>query len=220
MIAGDKITHNVEELVSFLNGYAKMSFKLGIVEIQLFKIPNENKTIVIPNCLMKTVEYRLFRIGDDTEKETEYKEANSIEEFYKRLQKSTLIADKIKMFIDELCVQFNLVRKIGRGNKITLNLKTEDEQTNLISVDENGLITFYGIVYKNLQEKTIKAGERYLNDFCKMTDCELVYELGSFACYPKKNNERLSIQNILTCIKKYTEIIKNYLFDLDQITSF
>lgn len=219
VIAGDKITHNVEELVSFLNGYAKMSFKLGIVEIQLFKIPNEDKTIVIPNCLMKTVEYRLFRIGDDTEKETEYKVVNSIDEFYKRLQKSTLLADKIKTFVDELCCQFNLVRKIGRGNKITLNLKTEDEQTNLISVDENGLITFYGIVYKNLPEKTIKAGEKYLNDFCKMADCELIYGLGSFSCYPKKNNERLNIKSILNCLKNYTDIIKNYLTYLDQLTS-
>lgn len=205
VIAGDRISRNVEELVTFLNGYTKMSFKIGVVEIQLFKLPESDKQIAIPNCLLKTVEYCLVRLGSDSnEEDNKIKPQDRIELFYEKIQKNTEVADKLRSFVDDICYDYHLVKIIGRGESISLNIKTENEENNLLSISDNGRISFYGLTTDSLPENKIEIGRTYINSVCDILEAEPNYNETGWGVYPKIKGERLNIKTLL----KYTKSVK------------
>lgn len=219
VIAGDRISRNVEELVSFLNSYSKMSFRLGVVEIQLYKMPEPDKRIIaIPNCLFKTVEYYLYRL-DDTKEEVKIL-PNSIEMFYEKLQKSTGISKNVKDFIDEICNTYHLITTLGRGKCISLNVKTEDEENNLLSISDDGILSFYGLTYNGLPDNRRKSGKTYVESVCKLVGAEPNYIKGNeWSAHPKKDGSKLSIKEMMNSTKKWTEYIQAFLSDYDNYLS-
>jgi len=56
LIIGDGIRENMEELVSYLQGYGGLSFTLSLIEIPVYKNPNNNDLIITPRVLVKTKE--------------------------------------------------------------------------------------------------------------------------------------------------------------------
>lgn len=57
LIVGDGIRESVEDMVDYLQSTAQLQFTLGLVELQVFKNPNnENDLIVIPNLITRTRE--------------------------------------------------------------------------------------------------------------------------------------------------------------------
>ena len=200
VIAGDRISKNVEELVTFLNGYSKMNFKLGVVEIQLFKIPESDKRIAIPVCLFKTVEYKLYRIDDGGRKENvEIKLENNLELFYEKLKQNSDCANDFRSFVEKLCNDYHLVTVVGRGQTISLNIKSEDEAHNFLSVSDKGLVSFYGLTSEELPESVYNNGKQYIQSIFKALGVDQDYEL-RWGIYPKIKGNRLVVKQLL---KKY-----------------
>jgi hypothetical protein len=57
LIVGDGIRESVEDMVDYLQSTAQLQFTLGLVELQVFKNPNnESDLIVIPNLITRTRE--------------------------------------------------------------------------------------------------------------------------------------------------------------------
>ncbi|MCX7834289.1 MAG: hypothetical protein N2490_08790 [Ignavibacteria bacterium] len=57
LIVGDGIRESVEEMVEYLQNSAQLQFTLGLIELQLYRNPNdENGLIVIPNLITRTRE--------------------------------------------------------------------------------------------------------------------------------------------------------------------
>lgn len=57
LIVGDGIRESIEDMVDYLQNFAQLQFTLGLVEIQIFKNPNnEGDLIVIPNLVTRTRE--------------------------------------------------------------------------------------------------------------------------------------------------------------------
>ena len=221
VIAGDRISRNVEELVTFLNGYTKMSFKIGVVEIQLFKLPDSEKRIAIPNCLFKTVEYKLVRLGSDlNEKDNIIKPQDKIELFYEKIQKNTGLANKLRSFVDEICYDYHLVKIVGRGESISLNIKTEDEENNLLSISDNGRISFFGLTANNLPENKIDIGRSYINSICEILEAEPNYNETGWGVYPKINGERLNIKTVLKYTKSVKIQIEKFVNSLERLNNF
>ena len=209
IIAGDRISRNVEELVTFLNGYTKMSFKIGVVEIQLYKLPESDKRIAIPNCLFKTVEYRLVRLGSDSDEEDNIiKPQDKIELFYEKIQKNTGQTSKIKSFVDDICTTYNLIKVVGRGERISLNIKTENEENNLLSISDNGKVSFYGLTTPTLPETKLNIGKKYIKTICELVGADFEYDWG---VYPKIKNTRLNIETLLKYQKSVKLAIEEYI---------
>lgn len=218
VIAGDYISRNVEELVTFLNGYAKMSFKLGVVEIQLFKLPDTENRIAIPNCLFKTVEYKLYRIDtENRQEESEVKQENNLELFYEKLQKNTGVSKDLRMFVENVCNEYHLITTIGRGECISINLKTEDEQTNLMAVYDNGRVSFFGLTGNTQTESNDKIGRKYIQSICELVGAEPHYNKSCWSSHPLVNGERLNIKQLLKYTKSVGIYIGDYLSALEKI---
>jgi hypothetical protein len=57
LIVGDGIQTNVEYMADYLQNFAQLQFTLGLVELQLFKMPNNaNEIFVLPSTLIRTIE--------------------------------------------------------------------------------------------------------------------------------------------------------------------
>lgn len=217
VMAGDRISKNVEELVSFLNGYSRMNFKLGVVEIQLFKIPDSDKRIAIPVCLCKTVEYKLYRIDDGGRKENvEIKLENNLELFYEKLKQNSDCANDFRSFVEKLCNDYHLVTVVGRGQTISLNIKSEDEAHNFLSVSDKGLVSFYGLTSEELPESVYNNGKQYIQSIFKALGVDQDYEL-RWGIYPKIKGNRLVVKQLLKNTNDIQNAIKNYIRENEKI---
>lgn len=82
LIVGDGIRESVEDMVDYLQTTAQLQFTLGLIELQVFKNPNqENDLIVIPNLITRTREITraIIKIENNTSNnviaiETDFKE--------------------------------------------------------------------------------------------------------------------------------------------------
>ena len=194
-----------------------MSFKLGVVEIQLYKIPESDKRIAIPVCLFKTVEYKLYRIDSEERKEeVEIKQENNLDLFYERIEKSVGIRNELKDFIDNLCYSYHLITVVGRGERISLNLKTENEENNLLSISDNGRVSFYGLTTETLPESKLNIGKAYIKSICELVGAE--YEYG-WGVYPKIKSTRLNIKTLIKYKKAVEMAVSDYIKSAEKLQS-
>lgn len=56
LIVGDGIRESVEEMVDYLSSSTQLHFTLGLVELQVYKNPNSEDFIIIPNLITRTRE--------------------------------------------------------------------------------------------------------------------------------------------------------------------
>jgi hypothetical protein len=56
LIVGDGIRESVEDMVTYLSSSPQLQFTLGLVELQVFKNPNSEGLIIIPNLITRTRE--------------------------------------------------------------------------------------------------------------------------------------------------------------------
>lgn len=67
LIAGDGIRENMESLAEHVQKHAGLHFTLGLVEMQLFRIPDQNGVLVIPAVITRTtnIERAVIRLDGD-----------------------------------------------------------------------------------------------------------------------------------------------------------
>lgn len=150
LIVGDGIRENMEELVNYVQGYGGMSFTLSLIEIPVYKNPNNQDIIITPRILAKTkeLERTVVRIKDSTRLEeitvqaleTSRSRSLSEKDFYERLSKhcSNDISKKLEIFLNDLSDEFGIITNIGRGKRLSLNIKSANDTYNFGSVQENG----------------------------------------------------------------------------------
>ena len=220
LIIGDGIRENAEELLDFMNTTVSMRFVLSFVEMPIYKMHDTNEYIVTPRILAKTTELR--RVTEDSRAAvekvtTQSSQTASESEFYERLAANIGKDEthKLSSFIDDIRHEFDIQPKMGRGKKLSLNLKTDDDRYNLASVKEDGRVLFYAIVTKTREIGDEGIGINYLKNLAKMVDGEFFdkYENDWSWCV-KKRGDYPTIHEFLS---NQTEWKKHISETLDRI---
>lgn len=214
LILGDKIKDNIEKMVDFFHKYTKMSFTLALLELDLFKIPETENIIVIPNCLAKTRPIYLNILENENAfKGLEKIETSTEKTFYDRLIQNCGIdcVNKFNLFVDSLITQYGFVKNFGRGKTISLNLKNDEETVNFFSVLDNGTVSFYGLIAKTHSEKDLKKGKEYIESISKMLNANWNATSDFFHVIMTKNNKNVSLADFTNQFENIKEFIKTYL---------
>lgn len=222
LIVGDGIRENMEEMVEFLNQYGKLSFTLSLVELPVFKIHNEDEIIITPRVLAKTLEINR-EIREKTleinPRENNVKNqiaiSNSESEFFDRLEKNIgkQEVDRLKMLILEFKEELHITTKLGRGKKMSMNIKTSDDGINLASIQENGEVWFYGILEKAQELGSRTIGDGYLSSLAKIMNAEYDKHYSEWLWGIKRNGSYLKISEYIENKEKWKQeilkVIKN-----------
>ena len=227
-IIGDGIRENMEELVKYIHREGSLNFTLALIELPVYKNPNNYDLIITPRILAKTKEieriiYKLKEITslDNSERIKEEAVSNTISEkvFFERLQKSIGIeqAKKFELFIKVLQSELNIVPKLGRGKRISLNLKSSNNTYNFASIQESGEVWFYGIVYNTEELGDKEIGVKYLEKLAEFVDGKLDDSYSLWQWCVKKNGKYVSIIEYLKFQEKWVELIRITLDNINKI---
>lgn len=172
MVIGDGIRESMEELSDFLQRYGNMQFTLALVELPIFRIPASDELIITPRIIAKTqeIERIIYRISEAPSKEVqgvhEEKKSKSISEkvFFERIEQNigTALTQKVLAFLQRLDDELDIKGTLGRGKKLSLNLKTTADLYNFASLQESGEVFFYGIVERAAELGHEEIGREYL----------------------------------------------------------
>lgn len=222
LIVGDGIRENMEEIVDFMNNYGRLSFTLSLVEIPIFKIPGKDEIIITPRVLVKTLELKRSVEEQVVSKDYSYKNTKAISasesEFFDRLKANIgdEFTQKVKDFIYELNSQHHIFTALGRGKKLSLNIKTNDE-FNLASIQENGEVWFYGIVDKAQKLGNRQIGEQYLQGLAHLLNADFDKNYKEWLWCVKKKGEFLNIKEYIIKKDGWKKIIEDLLNKISEI---
>ena len=172
MVIGDGIRESMEELSDFLQRYGNLQFTLALVELPIFKIPASEELIITPRIIAKTkeIERIIYRISEGHHEagheKQEKTESRTISEkvFFERLEQNigTTLTQKVQRFIQRLDDELGIKGTLGRGKKLSLNLKTAGDLYNFASLQESGEVYFFGIVERSAELGHKEIGMEYL----------------------------------------------------------
>ena len=227
-IIGDGIRENMEELANYIHRNGNLNFTLGLIELPVFKNPTNGELIVTPRVLAKTkeIERIIYRFSENTNvnREIESQEkivSKTISEkvFFERLQNSIGIekSDIFQKFTETLNSEFNIIPKLGRGKRLSLNLKSSNDSYNFASIQENGEVWFYGIVYKTEELGDKQIGIDYLRNLAKIVNGKFDDSYKEWQWCVKRNGEFISISDYLKIQKDWIKLISE---TLDKINEF
>ena len=227
-IIGDGIRENMEELASYIHGNGNLNFTLGLIELPVYKNPNNDELLITPRILAKTkeIERIIYRFYDDPNQVyiKEIKEKNtgktiSEKVFFERLQNFIGVdkSDSLKKFINALNSEFNIIPKLGRGKKLSLNLKSSNNSYNFASIQEDGEVWFYGIVYSTEELGDKQIGIDYLKYLAKIVSGKFDDSYSEWHWCVKKNGKFISIIEYLKFQKEWIELIDKTLEKIDKL---
>ena len=182
LILGDGIRENMEDLVDYIQGNVGLHFTLSLIETPLYQNPQSEELIITPRVLARTREIertviRSVEPGLDegrsiTEGVAPRSKTITEKDFYERLETSRgrEVSHALEEFVDELTNESGLAFKLGRGKRLSLNIKSADDTYNLASVQEDGEVWFYGIVTKTEQLGNRQIGIDYLKELSQLVD--------------------------------------------------
>ncbi len=221
LIIGDGIRENMEDLVEYIQGNAGMNFTLSLIETPLYKNPSNDEIVIRPRVLVKTKEIertiiKLKETGEIIEQPSNIKSKHigksiSEKDFFERLEKSVgkESSDKLDKFLEELKNEFNILTKLGRGKRLSINIKSSDDTYNFASIQETGEVWFYGIVTKTEEIGNKSIGISYLKKLAKNVSADFVDTQSEWVWGVKRNNKYLIINDYL----KVKDIWKNLIAD-------
>lgn len=227
LIIGDGIRENMEELVSYVSGYAGLSFTLSLIEIPVYKDPDNGDLIIAPRILCKTkeIERTLVRIKEtDRLEETPGKEpiapkskSLSEKDFYERLAESMGegVAKRLEEFINDLSKEFGIIPKIGK--RPSLNVKSGDDTYNFASVQDDGEVWFYGIVSKTEQAGNSQIGIDYLKQLADIVGGQFDDSAKQWSWQVKRNGKYIKIDEYLKVSDKWKKLIGDTLGKIEKL---
>lgn len=225
-IIGDGIRGNMEELANYIHRNGNLNFTLGLIELPVYKNSTNEELIVTPRVLARTkeIERIIYRFAENEKEENEIKQqektvSKSVSEkvFFERLQNSIGIekSDTFQKFIETLNSEFNINAKLGRGKRLSLNLKSANDTYNFASIQENGEVWFYGIVNKTEELGDKQIGVEYLKNLAKIVNGKFDDSYKEWQWCVKRNGKYI---NIIEYLKITTEWIRLISGTLDKIT--
>ncbi len=226
LIAGDGIRENAEDLLDFLNTHTRMQFVLAFVEMPVFQLQADEQYIVAPRVIATTRELRRY-IDIDTSATISEKPqpvpqaAKSISEevFYERLGRNveTGVTDQLKAFVSGLRQDYLIRPKLGRGNTLSLNLKSDDDRFNFASILETGQVTHVGIVDKTGAAGDQNIGIDYLKKLTNLVDGEFFDGGASWNWCVRKNGAYPMISDYLAKEQEWKDAIHQVLMQVQRM---
>jgi hypothetical protein len=222
LIIGDGIRENMESLVQYLQGQGALNFSMSLLEVPVFKHPYNNDLVLALRILAKTtdLERTVIRV---VEKVSPSKEelveppamSTSVSEkvFYERLSqtKGEPIARALKDFVEALGRDLGIISKLGRGKRLSLNVKSRDDTYNFASVQETGEVWFYGIVTKTAQLGDEKIGVEYLQNLAALMQADVDKDTKQWSWSVKRNKQFIMIDQYLAHRTQWQELIRGTL---------
>jgi hypothetical protein len=227
-IIGDGIRENMEELVEYIHRNGNLNFTLALIEIPIYKNLNQGDLIITPRILAKTkeIERIVYRQVDSENEKIEIKidensDSKSISEkvFFERLE--TVIGlenvNEVQEFILELKNELNIIAKLGRGKKLSLNLKSPNDTYNFACIQEDGEVWFYGIVNKTEEIGDKQLGIDYLNKLAKIVKATLDDGKKEWNWAVKRDGKYLKITEYMVSKKEWINQISKTLEAIGEI---
>lgn len=218
LIVGDRMRPDAVELIRFLNEHARMSFSLAMLELRLFN--TGDGYVVVPNLLIKTkeIEHHIF-IEDTGEQRDIVSVADVQGEFFSRFEKNVgkQVSDDFKSFVEFLEKTYNFIVKYGRGKVISMNVKTENEDSNMFAVLEDGRVVFYGLVFNSRPDDEITNGEQYLQALAQCLNAKIERNKSAFEVKMKIGNQVIKISDLLEHKNDWEKAIGTYIKERNKI---
>ncbi len=227
-IIGDGIRSNMEELTKYIQQNGNLNFTLTLIELPVYKNNVTEELIITPRILVKTkeIERIVYRIHQSTTNEVELNipgenKSQSISEkvFFERLQHSigTKEVESFHNFIETLNTELNVFPKLGRGKKLSLNLKSYNDTYNFGSIQENGEVWFYGIVTKTEEIGDKQIGVDYLRKLAKLVKGQFVDSLSEWHWCVKRNGKYINITEYLKVQTDWIKLISDTLTKINML---
>lgn len=227
-IIGDGIRENMEELAEYIHRNGNLNFTLGLIELPVFKNPEEDELIITPRILAKTkeIERIIYRISDNQIEErenfkSEITSSQTISEkvFFERLKNSIGESNtrEFQAFTEELSSDLNIISKLGRGKRLSLNLKSSNDTYNFASIQENGEVWFYGIVNKTEEIGNKQIGIDYLKKIAFSVNGQFDDNTKEWSWSVKRNGKYIGITEYLKIKDNWKKIISETLNKINEI---
>ena len=229
-IIGDGIRENMEELAEYMHRNGNLSFTLVLIELPVYKNPNGNELIITPRILAKTkeIERIVFRISED-EVESNKSETQDIPRgksvsekvFYERLER-VLGQEKVlqtQEFINKLSSELNIITKLGRGKKLSLNLKSPEDTYNFASIQDDGEVWFYGIVSKTNEIGAKHIGIDYLKKLAGIVNASFDDSNNEWFWSVKRKGRYLNVVEYINYQTSWIRLISETLEAIDKFES-
>ena len=227
LVIGDGIRESMEEIAEYISRHGSMHFTLSLVELPIYGSPRGDERIIAPRVLMRTVEVRrtVYRLDESRIEVIEPSGSaggggTTISEdiFYERLTANIgrTGAERFHNFVQELQSTLHLLPKLGRGKKLSLNLKSEDNTYNFASVQEDGEVWFYGIVTKTEELGDRQIGVDYLRNLAGILRATLDDNFKDWSWAIKKGGRHLPVSEYLSVKNEWLSLIARTLERIDE----
>lgn len=160
LIVGDGIRENTEQIGEYLKAHAGLSFTLGLVEQQVFELPEGGRFLVQPRVLAKTVEIgRLIVRAESGRVEvdqsgmgatpTEAPVARTLTEevFIEEVAGKTSLAADLRAFFDAVKGAGMLL--VTTDSEKSFKICSPRLETNLLTIHRSGMVRNHGVGESN-----------------------------------------------------------------------
>lgn len=219
LIVGDGIRENMEDIVSYLQGHGGLSFTLSLIELPVYSKPGSEDLIITPRILARTKEIirTVIRLDDGGAlkevpagpKQTSTGQTLTEKDFYERLAmgRNPEISQRLKDFISAVNNEYGIVPRMGRGQKLSLSLKSADDRYNFASIQENGEVWFYGIVTKTGEVGKRQIGIDYLKDLARLVNGRFDDNYSEWYWCVRREGKYLMVDEYLTVSAQWKDLI-------------
>lgn len=225
-VIGDGIRANMEELTNFIHRNGNLNFTLGLIELPIYRNPDNDELIVTPRVLAKTkeIERVVYRFTDklveeDIERGKEDSRTVSETVFFERLQNSVgkAVTDTFKAFVGELSSELYIIPKLGRGKKLSINLKSMNDSCNFASIQEDGEVWFYGIVSKTEEMGSRQIGIDYLKKLAVIVNGEYYDKYKQWFWCVKRSGKYIQLKNYMKCSNEWKSLISQIMDEIRKL---
>jgi len=230
-IIGDGIRENMEELANYIHRNANLNFTLALIELPIYQNPETNELILTPRILAKTkeIERIIYRLSDS---ETELEDTSKVDEenntsqtisekvFYERLTNSIgkESSKEFQKFVATLSTELNIVPNLGRGKRLSLNLKSSNLLYNFASIQETGEVWYYGIINRTKHIGDEQIGIDYLEQVASKIKGELYTKnIKYWSWGVRRNGNYINITEYLSIKNKWKDIISETLEKINKL---
>jgi len=144
----------------------------------------------------------------------------SEKDFFERLSQSrgAGISNYLQLFVDDLAKD-GIVTKIGRGKRLSLNLKSADDTYNFATIQENGEVWFYGLVTKTEELGSSHVGIDYLKELAILVGGRFDDSYKQWNWCVKREGRYIMIDEYLSVQDSWRRLIRSTTEKIQEIDS-
>ena len=227
LIVGDGIRENTEDIARFMTQHAGMSFALGLVEMGLFRLPGDERLLVQPRVLAKTVEIGrlILRAGEgvviDQQDELTTKSSSggskksrgtlTEELFIEEVAGNSGLAAKMRNLFDTLRENGMQIEALPSG--ASMKVVAGELGMNVANLSRDG-------TWRNFGCGNSEVGRQYLNDLAALFSNGVVEEGGNEKRWHwtvgKKGGGSFSIEELVDRAEGWVDLLQALMPKLNE----